>query len=300
MSNNHCNITNKIYNTTIFVHPDVDMQEINKWEEKLMAIVERVSSKANSLKPIIQFIVTAISPAKIYMLEHKVDLNDLPYIDLFIVISAKTSTSFTELEPILEIAYLKNQRVSCSLHNEGNVLEGLRNGHILYSLNFIPENLVYDDKVLEYPIASSEDLKTVKRNALEKFIGYYEKANDFYGCAKFLNENRPNSITVFMLHQATELIHRGILMSLNGYDKKTHEIRVLKKYIRRCAQALNGCFPDVADTDKRLLDILDSSYLRSRYEETYSISDVDTALLFEKINQLLASSKDYVQRRLNF
>jgi len=297
----HSNITNTTYNTTIFVHPGSDMQEIENWQEKLMAILQQIPSKANSLKPIIQFLVSVISPAKIYLLNHHEDgQSNSEYTDLLIVISSKTTVSFTELEPILDIVYLKNQKVSCSLHNEGSVLEGLRNGHIFYSLNFIKENLVYDDKVLEYPITPPEALQTMKQNALERFIDCYDKANGFYECALFMNENRSTSITIFHLHQAAEQIFRGILLSLNGYDKRTHEIRVLKKYVRRCAQPLNECLPDANDNDKRLLDILEKAYLRSRYEDNYVIDANDIAYLFDAVKQLLFSSKDYVQKRLQF
>ena len=276
------------------------MQEINNWKEKLIAIVEQIPSKADSLKPMIQFFVLTLSPTKIYVLNHGNEDDNSEYIDFFIVISGKTGVPFTELEPILNIAYLKDQRLSCSLHNEGNVLEGLRNGHIFYSLNFIPANLVYDDNVLEYPVTSKEALQTMKQQTLEKFIGYHAKAIDFYESALSLNKNRSTSITLFMLHQATELIFRGILVSLNGYDKKTHEIQALKKYIRRCAQPLNKCLPDITESEKQSLDILNSAYLRARYEENYAIRDEDRAYLFEKIMELLSFSKTYVEKRLQF
>jgi uncharacterized protein len=298
MNNHHGNVTNTTYNTTIFIHSGSDMQEINKWSEQLTSILQQIPSKADSLKPMIQFLVTTLSPAKIYMLNHDNENGNSDYIDFFIVISGKTGVRFTELEPILNIAYLKDQRVSCSLHSQGNVLEGLKSGHIFYSLNFISENLVYDNKVLEYPVTSTEALQTMKQQTAKKFKGYYDKAIAFYECAVSLNENRSTSVTLFMLHQATELILRGILISLNGYDKKTHEIRALKKYIRRCAQPLNNYLPDTTETEKRVLDILDKAYLSSRYEDNYVTGDEDNTYLFEKIKQLLTFSKAYVEKRL--
>jgi HEPN domain-containing protein len=228
------------------------------------------------------------------MLQNEDSQKRSAHIDLLIVISSKAEVSFTELEPILDIVYLKDQHVSCSLHNEGNVLEGLRNGHIFYSLNFIPENLVYDDKALSYPVTSPETLCTIKQLALEKFTGCHDKATDFYNSALSLNQVRSTPITLFMLHQAVELTYRGLLLSLNAYDKKTHEIRVLKKYIRRCAQPLNECFPGIK-VEHKLLEILDTAYLRARYEENYAIEDNDLALLFEKVKLLLISSKEFVE-----
>ena len=194
--NNEKNNGTTIYSTTIFINSDSDAQEISEWEERLNSILEQVPSKADLFKPLIQFLVTAISPTKIYMMQNEDSQKRSAYIDLLIVISGKTEVSFTELEPILDIVYLKDQRVSCSLHNEGSVLEGLRNGHIFYSLNFIPENLVYDDKVLSYPVTSQEALQKMKQKALEKFMGYYYKASDFYDSALSLSEIRSSPITL--------------------------------------------------------------------------------------------------------
>lgn len=152
-------------------------------------------------------------------------------------------------------------------------MEGLRNGHIFYSLNCVPENLVYDDEKITYPATSPEALRNLKQLTSEKFIGYYDKAIDFYNSAITLNQTRSTSITLFMLHQAVELIYRGLLLSLSGYDKKTHEIRALKKYLCRCAPQINECFPGKTENEKRLLEILDAAYLRAMYEDDYTIDE---------------------------
>jgi len=219
------------YNTNIFINADSDSQAISDWKGRLISIIEQIPSKANTLKPIVQFIVTTISPAKIYMLQHKnaTDPATGGHIDLLIIMSGKNSVPFTELEPILEMPYVKDQRVSCSLHSEGNVLEGLRNGHIFYSLNCIPENLVYDDKTTKYPSTTPETLQKMKNRVQEKFAQAFEKSQHFYESAVSLHKSDPSQIIAFMLHQAAELTYRGILQSLNGYDKKTHEIRAFKK-----------------------------------------------------------------------
>ncbi len=297
MNSEKDNVTT-IYSTTIFINTDSDAQEIREWNEGLKSILQQVPSKADSLKPIIQFLVTTIAPAKIYMLKTEDTNKQSVYIDLLLVISRNTGVPFTELEPMLDIAYLKDKRVNCSLHNEGNVVEGLKSGHIFYSLNCIPENLVYDDKKLTYPTTSPEALQVMKKNALEKFINYHGKATDFFDSAISLSESHSTPIALFMLHQAVELIYRGILFSLNGYDKKTHEIRALKKYVRRCAPQINECFLGISENEERLLDILDSAYLRARYQDNYAIDENDLATLFERVKQLLSASKEFVQTKV--
>lgn len=44
------------------------------------------------------------------------------------------------------------------LHNEGSVMEGLKNDHSFYSLNFIPENIVCDNNAITDLVAISEQV----------------------------------------------------------------------------------------------------------------------------------------------
>jgi HEPN domain-containing protein len=279
---------NIVYNTTVFVNAGSDIPDVREWKEKLLSILKQVPAKADIVKPLIQLIVAAIAPAKIYILHHK-EMQGRPnggYIDLLIIISGKCGVPYTELTPILEMAYLKDARVSCSLHSEGTVLDGLQKGHAFYSLHCIPENLVYDDKRIPFPVTSQEIIIQLKQHLRQTFTSYFNKAVDFYESAVLLQQKQVSPITIFMLHQAAEMAYRSILQSLNGYDKRTHEIRVLKKFIRRCAPQLGDIFPADTGKEKRLLELLDSAYLNTRYNENFTISEEELTILFERIHLL--------------
>lgn len=287
------------YTTNVFINAGADTAEIRHWKEKLISIAAQIPERADNLKPIIQLIVTAIAPTKIYMIKHDgiEGMEADTFIDLLVIIPGNCSTPFTELEPILEMAYLKDQRVCCSLHNEGNLIEGLRNGHIFYSLHCIPENLVYDDKAVTYPAAMPTALQEMKSRILQQFTFTFKKALDFNKSAVYLYENAPSHIITFMLHQAVELTYRGILQCLNGYDKKTHEIRALKRHVRRCAPQLNSFFPDNTEEEKRLLDILENAYLKARYENEYILPEGDLPVLFERVTQLQEAATRIIEIR---
>lgn len=280
--------SNEVHNTNVFICPDQNMVEIKNWKEKLLSILEQVPAEADNIKPLIQFIVAAIAPAKIYMMKHPdTDTTSKDkYIDLLIVISPKNDTPFLELQPILDMAYLQDWRVSCSLHSEGNIIDGLRNGHVFYSLQCVQENLVYDDKANNYPVTPPEILQEIKNQAYLKFEQNFMKALDFSESAAYLHENNAPRITAFMLHQGAELTFRGILQSLNGYDKKTHEIRLLKKLVRRCAPQLCNIFPDDSEEEKRILDVLENAYSHARYDNDFQIPEEDLTVLFEKVTLL--------------
>lgn len=289
---------NKVeFHTSIFLNEDDNYKDIRDWKERLLTIIQQIPEKADTLKPIIQFLVTTVAPTKIYKLQNRniKDETTEKYIDLLLVIPNKNNVPFTELEPIIEIPYLKEKRVVCSLHNEGVVLGALRSGHIFYTLNFTPENLVYDDKAANFPIPSIEAVQEMKQRAREIFFQHFERAQNFYSCAEYLYKQNPGKIIPFLLHQATEFTYRGVLMSLNGYDKRTHDIHSLKKHIRRCAPQLNTIFSNDAVEEKRLTELLEKAYLESRYETNYAVNENDLIVLFERIKLLQKSCKELVQ-----
>jgi HEPN domain-containing protein len=232
--------------------------------------------------------VAAVAPSKIYMLHHQDSLkqSNERCIDLLIIVSGRNMTPHTELTPLLEMPYLKDTHVSCSLHSEGTVLAGLRSGHIFYSLHCVPGNLVYDDKRSVFPETSPEIIEQLKLQLRETFINDFGKAVDFYESAVLLRQKQHSSITAFMLHQAAEMAYRSILKNLNGYDKRTHEIRILKKFNRPCTSQLEGIFPANNNQEKRLLELLDNAYLDTRYGTNYIISEEELSLLFERIRLL--------------
>jgi HEPN domain-containing protein len=274
-------------------------REITDWENKLPMTLNDVPPKAIAIKSLVQFLVATIAPAKIYMMQHDVAINNGSnrIIDLLLIMSGKCGVAFTELEPIINIACSQYQHISCSLHNEGSVLEWLRTGHIFYSLNCLPDNLVYDDKAVNYPVILARDLGHIKQKARQTFDWFFGKAQQFYSCAETLQKNSCSSLVMFMLHQAAELTFRAILISLNGYDKRTHEIRVLLKHSRRCAPALSTLFYE-SDQSKQIIQLLDNAYLDGRYSLEYNIDENILALIFEKVKLLHVTAFRIVQQAL--
>ncbi len=57
--------------TNVFLNEDTTIREINDWRVRLIAIAEQIPSKVDKLKPLIQFLVATMAPAKIYLLQQK-------------------------------------------------------------------------------------------------------------------------------------------------------------------------------------------------------------------------------------
>lgn len=271
--------------TNVFVNTDTtEMQEAKDWKERLVAALQKVPSKADTIKPMLEFLIATLEPSKIYMLQHN-DIGQMKpdrYFDLLIVLPS-TSPSFVDLEPVLEIAYLKDKRVCCSLHNEGSIMEGLKNGRLFYSLNFTPANIIYDKNPTRYPVATSEQLELVREKTKEIFTKGFEKAKKFYTCAETEFRNENNEIALFMLHQAVQLTCRSILRCLSGHNIKDHEIKILRKHVRRYAPQLVFIFNEDNEEEKELLATLEKGYIAIRYDNDYKVNANMLPLLLERV-----------------
>lgn len=274
----------ELVTNNVFVNTDTDLQEANKWKEKMASILNTVPSRAEIVKPAIQFLAATLKPSKIYMLQHNNAGEDLPdkYFSLSIVMPTALS-SLTEQEAIINMAYLTNKNVYFSIHNEGNVIEKIRNGHPYYCLNFIPENIVYDNHNTVYPVATSEQAALTRQKAKETFMIGFTKAKRFYTCAESEFSTGEKEVALFMLHQAAELVYRAITKSLSGFEEKVHELKIQRNHIRRFAPELISIFDEDKNDDKKLLEILERGYKDSRYNYDFKVDENIMPLLFTKV-----------------
>ena len=273
------------------------MHEVNQWKDYLLSIVKSLPSDTDALKPLIQLIVSTLSPHRIYRLQFGgSDITPEIYTELLIVVAGDNIIPFGDLTPMFDLGCLKLQRVRCTLHSIARVRASVEQGEIFYSMHCTDKNLLYDDKKVAIPILTSKALQSMRLGANEKFLPYFERAVSFYQSAEYLRENCFGAVIAFYLHQTIELSYRAILQSLNGYFKKTHCIRSLKSLARRCAPQLNAIFPDDTANEKRLLDLLENAYTEARYETGYSIDDTDLNTLFVRTNQVIDTAQDIVRQ----
>lgn len=291
MENQNNNIHYTIYNTTVIINPSSEQGDWQLGKEKPAGIGAGAIGGEDRLYPVIRLLVAALAPAQIYRIAHPPLITPLEEacIDLLLIIPARCTTAFTELEPVLGIAGINNPNIFCSLHNEGNVREALKAGHPFYTLALQKENRVYDSGEIELPCVTAEAFLALKSNLLQTFNSYDQKAKQFHHSATLLlQQGAP--LALFMLQQAAELIMRGLLVSCNGYDKKTHELRSLKKHLRRCAPQLHTVFPDNTEEETRLLSLLESAYLGARYTPGFTCNEPDARCLHQRVDTLLQTA----------
>lgn len=252
------------------------------------------------MQQIIQFLVATLAPVKIYKIQAPgaAGCRYDNQVELAIVVANSFNTRFPALEPILQLATLQHTTVHCSVHQEAHVLTGLRSGHIFYSLCCIPGNLVYDNGQEDYPVTETADLNRIKATQQKVFAAIFQRAASFLDCSRALLQRPTDHLIAFMLHQAIELTYRAVLLSLNGLEKKTHEIRVLMKLAQRSALPLNMVWVTSQCDLTQLILFLDAAYIKARYQVEYCSAGVDFRLIYNKVRELQEFAVVLVGERL--
>ncbi|VTR37469.1 HEPN domain-containing protein [Sphingobacterium thalpophilum] len=96
-------------------------------------------------------------------------------------------------------------------------------------------------------------------------------------------------ISVFLLHQSTELLMRNILITHTDYDPKIHNLRRLITYCNHVAPQINRIFfPKWNDplVDNIDFNLLQESYIQARYKLEYHIDKKSVRRLLTKAKKL--------------
>lgn len=253
-----------------------------------------------ALQPLIDFLAATIAPARIYRMKELTSplIKADPVIDLLIIMKGSSASGITELETLIKITRENFPNLQCSFHQQGTVEDCLRRGHILYSLHCIQENCIYDNSGKEYPVTVPEKVHELKQAATEQFQFCYTRAKEFLQAAINLYQERKSALTMFLLHQSVEFIYRGVIKSLHGIDKRTHELRVLVKMVRHHARQLNEVIHNAASKQVQLITELDRAYIDARYEQGYAVKDETIKALCAIIPQLHHRAMEVVKQSL--
>ena len=153
------------------------------------------------------------------------------------------------------------------------------------------ENIVYDDHSRSLPPVPVERFHEIRESARRDFYlnpsrgtSYYDSARENYALGR-------RDTALFLAHQAMELCFRGILWALLSQDKRTHSIRVLKKFTRRIAPQLAAIFPDETQKDERFLQFLEDIYLDARYKHDLVIDEDVLLTVLAKAGKVVEVSK---------
>jgi HEPN domain-containing protein len=234
-------------------------------------------------KTLLKRLVTALCPQMIFFRKHH-------YI---IILNATHTHRHKHYQKIINACRL-GENASYTLCQESELQRQYRLGNIFWSTFCIPENLVYTsgDNQVE---TLWQRLVNARDHAADAFTTGIEKANSFYEGASFYWAKADNNMAAFMLHQATELCLRAMIIAFTGQEVRTHVLSELRNHIARFAPEIASCICVKSVKQKHIFSLLESAYSHSRYTNNFQINSEDILQLLQQVQQLHQAASMHMQ-----
>ena len=214
-------------------------------------------------------------------------------IDLIIVMDQYKYKSFEEIYSLLDIAMLGHEHINCTVYTYGTIHEFLSKGHLYFSTLCIPENCVYKRTAhFMLPLLNPDKCAATIDHSSKSFHQNIQKAITFFnGAQQFANESQ-STISGFMLQQACELTYRSLLLSLRGKQVKCHDLVVLRKHLSHFVPTIIGVFDTDEEKEVAMLTSIQEAYIKSRYDQNYTISLAELQTNSIATNALIQSAQE--------
>ncbi len=214
--------------------------------------------------------------------------------DILIIVSQKELTDraayWAKAEERLIRAYTieKTLRtpVNFIVHSLHEVNDGLAHGRVFFME-------VAKDGIALYE-ADDRELTTPKPKtplqALDAAREYFEDwmpqaASAQKGFLFFLSQHEHRD-AAFMLHQATERLYSGLLLTVTFYAPHNHNIAFLRSLAEGLDRRLYGIWPETTHAERAMFQKLKEAYTKARYSRHYRISAEELAWLGERVEEL--------------
>ena len=174
----------------------------------------------------------------------------------------------------------------------------IRRGLYFYT-DIIKEGiLLYDSG--RYTIEPLRELnyREIKDLAELFFNEKFERANDFLINAQFNYENEKYRMASFMLHQAVENSMYAIIATHTINSPKEHSITKLFKSAKSHTLRLSEVFTFETAEDRRLFELLEKSYIQSRYNFEFIVTKEDIEALINLTEKLLIVVKEVCLKKI--
>ncbi len=160
----------------------------------------------------------------------------------------------------------------------------IRIGHYFFA-DVISEGIwLYDRKSITLATPKAKTPEERLRFGEFNFKHWFESAGNFWiGTGYYMSMNMVSQ-AAFLLHQSTERYYHTVLLVFTGTKPKSHNLDHLADWTAPLHEALAEAMPRKAGEDKRLFDLLNRSYIESRYSKTFRITIGELKVLRERVS----------------
>lgn len=146
--------------------------------------------------------------------------------------------------------------------------------------------LLYDSGQYKLARRRKLDFAEIRERAQKYFDDKFTTAIDFINGVKFYYDNGRYKMAAFHLHQSAENLLRMVSLVHILYSPKNHDLDELLRSCKAYTIELCRAFPRNTPEEERLFDLLQRSYIESRYNPDFEITKADIEALVPKVERL--------------
>ena len=214
--------------------------------------------------------------------------------DILIIVSQKELTDRAAYWAKAEERLIRAYTIEKTLHTPVNFIvhslhevnDGLSHGRVFFME-------VVKDGIALYEADHSELAKPKPKTpaqALAASREYFEEwlpnAAGFLKVYKFCMSEGDWKRAAFLLHQATESLYQGLLLTLTLYTPYNHNIAFLRSLAEGLDRRLYGIWPEGTHRERSMFQKLKEAYTKARYSKHFKITEEELTWLGERVEEL--------------
>jgi HEPN domain-containing protein len=103
----------------------------------------------------------------------------------------------------------------------------------------------------------------------------------------------------FMLHQATELFYKTVILVFTNYRPKGHYLDTFGSMCAGFDPRFLTVFPQQSENEKKCFELLNDAYVDARYKKTYKITKRQLEYLAKRVQKLQRLTNEVCKERID-
>lgn len=201
----------------IYIMPDNSRDQHNSWSEKINTLALTASDQIR-LKPIVDLLIAAISPERIFVIsykglpQHRID----NYTEILVTLDDDEDVDEDQYLDFVKMAFSRHPDILVSLGGASEVREYLQFESPYHCSHFRNQFQVYSRKRSAITEMDQDQLDKLKSEANTRFLTTFSKAQQLFAVAdEFLKEENPD-LGAFILYQTLHLLYQSVINTYKG------------------------------------------------------------------------------------
>lgn len=249
----------------------------------LSKLVELILSKVASVLMIVH-LGTYPSPATFYLL---------------VVIDDNNHTDEQEMVNGIENVCRQYINVYAIVHKAAAFIRGLEEGNRFFINSLVKPNIAYQWSDLALPKFISKDQHAITAEIETAWKRWGGQGREFLDAAWHCIQEKTNSNTLFLLHQAMESTLSAIIRVVLGYRLTAHNLSRMLRFTLLFTDDLISTFDYSSESEVKLFALLQSAYSASRYKEDFDADAESIDILADKVADLFATAEELYRKAID-